>query len=145
MIWRPLLEGDLAIRSLQAVEDVAHALESYTPPTDDLWSPSLSGGEAGEAYLALHNGDEHQADRAAALLETAAQFLATTVMPPGLYSGFSGVAWVAEHLQTRLFEPDPKTTLLSRLVRRLQGFPETFIARMTVPGRMSEAETPRTR
>jgi len=112
MTWRPLLEGDLAIRSLQAVEDVARALESYTPPADDLRYPSLAGGAAGEAvlhaYLALHNGDEHQAERAAALLETAAQVLATTVMPPGLYSGFSGVAWVVEHLQARLFEPDPE-------------------------------------
>jgi hypothetical protein len=93
------------------VEDVARALESYTP-ADDLRYPSLAGGAAGEAlfhaYLALHNGDEHQAERAAALLETAAQALATTVMPPGLYSGFSGVAWVAEHLQARLFEPDPE-------------------------------------
>ena len=110
MTWRPLLEGDLALRSLQAVEDVARALESYPPPADDLRFPSLSGGAAGEAvlhaYLALHNGNEDRADRAAALLETAAQFLATSVMPPGLYSGFSGVAWVAEHLQARLFEPD---------------------------------------
>ena len=110
MTWRPLLEGDLALRSLQAAEDVARALESYTPPADDLRYPSLAGA-AGEAilhaYLALHNGDEHQAERAATLLETAAQALATTVIPPGLYSGFSGVAWVVEHLQAHLFGPDP--------------------------------------
>ncbi len=95
---------------MQAVEDVAHALESYTLPADGLRSPSLAGGAAGEAilhtYLALHNGDEHQAERAAALLETAAQAVATTVLPPGLYGGFSGVAWAVEHLQARLFEPD---------------------------------------
>ena len=112
MTWRPLLEGDLALRSLQAVEDVAQALESYTPPADDRRYPSLASGAAGEAllhaYLALHDGDEQQAERAAALLETAAEALATVVMPPGLYSGFSGVAWVAEHLQARLFEPDPE-------------------------------------
>lgn len=109
MTWKPLLEGDPALRSLQAAEDVARALESYAP-ADDLRYPSLAGA-AGEAllhaYLALHDGDEHQAERAATRLDTAAQFLATTVMPPGLYSGFSGVAWVAEHLQARLFEPDP--------------------------------------
>lgn len=109
MTWRPLLEGDLALRSLQAAEDVARALESYTP-ADDLRYPSLAGA-AGEAilhaYLARQNGDEHQAERAATRLETAAQFLASAVVPPGLYSGFSGVAWVVEHLQTRLFGPDP--------------------------------------
>jgi len=112
MTWKVLLEGDLALRSMQAVEDIARALESYTPPADDPQFPSLAGGAAGEAllhaYLALHNGEEHQAERAATLLETAAQILATTVLPPGLYSGFSGIAWVAEHLQTRLFEPDPE-------------------------------------
>lgn len=111
MTWKPLLDGDLAVRSLQAVEEVALELESYTP-ADDRRYPSLSGGAAGEAilhaYLALHNGDEHQADRAATLLERAAQVLATTVMPPGLYGGFSGVAWAVEHLQSRLFEPDPE-------------------------------------
>lgn len=110
MTWRPLLEGDLARRALHAVEDVARALESYTP-ADDLRFPAL-GGAAGEAvlhaYLALHNGGDQQAERAAARLETAAEALATTVMPPGLYSGFSGVAWVSEHLQARLFEPDPE-------------------------------------
>jgi len=117
MTWRPLLEGDLALRALQAVEDVARALESYTPPADDLRFPAL-GGAAGEAllhaYLARHNGDDHQAERAAERLETAAEALATTVMPPGLYSGFSGVAWVAEHLQARLFEPDPDGDDLNR-------------------------------
>ena len=75
MTWKRLLEGDLALRSLQAVEDVARALESYTPPADDPRFPSLASGAAGEAllhaYLALHNGDEHQAERAATLLETA--------------------------------------------------------------------------
>jgi hypothetical protein len=110
MPWKPLLDGDLARRALQAAEDVARALERYTPPADDLRLPSLAGA-AGEAvlhtYLALHTGDEQQADRAAARLDTAVEALATTVMPPGLYGGFSGVAWVVEHLQARLFEPDP--------------------------------------
>ena len=111
MTWKPLLEGDLALRALQVVEDIARALESYTP-ADNLRFPSLAGGAAGEAllhaYLALHNGDEHQAERAAERLEAAAQGVATTAMPPGLYGGFSGVAWVTEHLQGRLFEPDPE-------------------------------------
>lgn len=111
MTWRPLLEGALAARALQAVEEIARDLESYTP-MDDRRYPSLAGGAAGEAvfhaYLSLHGGDEHQAERAAALLDTAAQALATTFMPPGLYSGIAGVAWAAEHLQARLFEPDPE-------------------------------------
>jgi hypothetical protein len=130
MTWRPLLEGDLATRSLQAVEDVARALESYTPPADDPRYPSLSRGAAGEAvlhsYLALHNGDEHQAERAATLLDTAAQALATTVMPPGLYSGFSGVAWAVEHLQAHLFEPDPEGDDLREIDEAILAYMDTL-------------------
>lgn len=113
MIWQPLLEGDPARRALQAVEDIARALEDFTPPVDDQRLPSLAGGAAGEAlfhaYLALHTGDEQPAERAAERLDTAVEGVATIIMPPGLYSGFPGVAWVAEHLQTRLFEPDPES------------------------------------
>jgi hypothetical protein len=112
MTWKPVLEGDLAARATQAVEEVARALDTYTPSLDERRFPSLAGGAAGQAlfhtYLALHTGDEQQAERAATLLETAADALASTVMPPGLYSGFAGVAWAVEHLQTRLFEPDPE-------------------------------------
>ncbi len=111
MTWRPLLDGELATRSLQAVEEIAHALELHPPPTDGRRYASLAGGAAGEAvlhaYLALHNGEEPPAERAAMLLEAASQALATTILPPGLYSGFSGVAWAVEHLQRHLFEPDP--------------------------------------
>lgn len=111
--WRPLLTGDLAAQAQQAVDEIAVALDSRTPNSPDLEArgASLAGGTAGQAllraYLHLHTGEERQADRAADLLETAAESLASTVMMPGLYSGFTGVAWVVEHLQGRLFESDP--------------------------------------
>lgn len=110
--WKPLLTGDLAARALQAVEEIARALDERSLEGADPRYASLAGGAAGEAllhaYLSLHSGDEQQAERAAALLEAAAEALASTVMMPGLYSGFAGIAWAVEHLQARLFETDPE-------------------------------------
>jgi len=104
--WRPLLAGDLAARARRAVDDIRVALEALTSS-----GFSLAGGAAGQAlfhaYLALDSGDERQADLASGLLESATEALASTVMTPGLYAGFSGVAWTVEHLQGRLFETDP--------------------------------------
>lgn len=112
MTWKPLLEGELAARTMQAVKDVARALGRYERPAGEPHFPSLGGGTAGEAllpaYLALHGGDEEPAERAANLLDTATEAVATTVLPPGLYSGFPGIAWVAEHFyKVGFFEAEP--------------------------------------
>lgn len=101
--WHPLLTGTAADRISEAVHEIAAAL----PPAA---SASLAGGQAGQAlfhaYLAVHEQDEAQADRAVALLDSAVEALATTPLPPNLYNGFPGVAWAAEHLQGRLFAPE---------------------------------------
>jgi lantibiotic biosynthesis protein len=100
--WHPLLSGPPADRTLEAVHEIAAALPSSP-------EASLAGGQAGQAvfyaYLAIHENDEAQADRAAALLDSAVETVATQPLPPTLYNGFPGVAWVTEHLQGRLFEP----------------------------------------
>jgi lantibiotic modifying enzyme len=57
-------------------------------------------------YLALHTGDDGAAERAAQLVEKAAETLAVQPLPPNLYTGFAGVAWAMEHLRGRLFEED---------------------------------------
>lgn len=107
--WRPLLEGPLAAEALAAVHQIAAALPpaGSTPPGR---GASLAGGQTGQAlfhaYLALHGGDESEADRAAELLDSAAELLAEVPMDMSLYSGFAGVAWVIEHLRGRLFESD---------------------------------------
>jgi hypothetical protein len=113
--WLPLLTGDLAAKALATVAEIVRALDDKDRETTDPRFASLAGGTAGEAlfhaYLALHSGEEQPAERAAALLESAVDTLATTVMPPGLYGGFAGVAWTVEHLQSRLFaaEPNPES------------------------------------
>jgi lantibiotic modifying enzyme len=107
--WKPLLQGELAEQASRAVQEIASALPSYSP-SGEMQSSSLAGGLTGEAlfytYLALHTGDEAAAERAAQLVEQAAETLAVQPLPPNLYTGFPGVAWAMEHLRGRLFEED---------------------------------------
>ena len=110
--WKPLLQGDLAAQARQSVQEIAAALRSDAPEAEGQGprSSSIAGGQAGEAlfytYLALDTGDEAAAERAAQLVEQAAEALAVQPLPPNLYTGFAGVAWTMEHLRGRLFEED---------------------------------------
>lgn len=111
--WRPLLEGELADRAWEAVGAIAEALESWSPASEPAEgmresSAAIGGGTAGRAlfhgYLAEAGGPgaERHAERADQLLDQAIESLATVPMSPGLYSGFTGVAWAAEHLDRLL-------------------------------------------
>ena len=116
-LWRPLLEADQAAQAWEVVNAIDQALQSLSTseePAD--WRDrgvAVGGGTAGVAlfhgYLAKALGSEPQAERADQLLDEAIEALATTPMRPALYSGFTGIAWAAEHLG-RLFadeeEPD---------------------------------------
>ena len=106
--WRPLLQGPLADRALRTVREIADALEASGIEGRTAFQASLAGGQSGQAlfyaYLALQCSDDALADRAAELLDRAADELASTPMSPSFYSGFPGVAWTMEHLQGRLFE-----------------------------------------
>jgi len=105
--WNPLLTGPLADRASRAVREIAEALPGASS-RDGASQASLASGLAGQAlfyaYLAIATSDEAAADRAAELLERAADELANTPLPPHLYAGFPGVAWTMEHLQDLLFE-----------------------------------------
>ena len=57
-------------------------------------------------YLSLHTSEPSAAERAADLLDKAAEELANQPMAPSLYAGFPGIAWTMEHLRGRLFEAD---------------------------------------
>lgn len=114
--WRPLLDGDQADIAWRAILDVAAALENPPPPpaVDGEVAPSrgagLASGSAGGAlfytYLAQARDEERYADLAESRLDEAIEALATTTMGPGLYGGFTGVAWTARHLEGRLFESE---------------------------------------
>jgi hypothetical protein len=113
--WRPLLDGDLASRAWEAVNAIASALETWSPedhPADERLDRGFSlGGRLGQAlfhgYLAEAEAAgtaeaERHAARAQQLLDDAIEALAEVPMRPALYSGFTGVAWVAEHLERLL-------------------------------------------
>jgi hypothetical protein len=103
--WRPLLEGELASRAREAVDSIAAALA--TESARDAADRALLFG-----YLAMtsdaknHAKDhaKHHAERSGRLLDDAFDALATTPMGPALYGGFSGIAWVAEHLASKFDE-----------------------------------------
>ena len=96
MTWRPLLEGELAARAEEALRAISDELPESAKP--------CLGGKAGAAllhgYLARTAGAaaERHAERADELLDRAVDVLATSPMRPALYGGFTGIAWVAEHL-----------------------------------------------
>lgn len=100
--WQPILEGELRARALALVDDIAKTLE------DREISPDLYGGMAGgsagiamfHAYLALDPdlGGKARVDTAMRYVDHAIGKVAETIMPEGIYSGFSGVSWVLEHV-----------------------------------------------
>jgi hypothetical protein len=119
-LWRPLLEGELADQAWEAVTAIAQALETWSPegePADGgLDRGGSIGGTAGVAlfhgYLAkalakaMDAEAEHHGARTEQLLDEAVEALATTPMRAALYSGFTGVAWAAEHLGRLLGEEE---------------------------------------
>ena len=104
--WRPILEGPLAERARTAVNDIVNALPD--PSAAEIADPSLASGTAGLAllcgYLARAGYDDDE--NAAQFLEQAIKAVSTEQIGPSFYGGFAGIAWVTQHLQTRLMDPD---------------------------------------
>jgi lantibiotic modifying enzyme len=107
-----LLAGEAAEAAWEAIGEVAAALRSPAPAEEEDVDPSrlasLSNGVAGLAlfysYLAEASRDDGDADTAMDYLGQSLDALASLAMPPGLYAGFSGMAWTVEHLRGWLFE-----------------------------------------
>src|ERR1700709_839159 len=114
--WTPILSPDVAESVLRGVEEIADALRATLDqprPQEPTWlrrGPSLAGGDAGLAcfftYLDLIRPRQGYDHLAMQLLERAIDATGGMQSPPGLYSGFSGVAWTLEHLRGRLFEDE---------------------------------------
>jgi class I lanthipeptide synthase len=137
--WRPLVAGELAEETWRAILEIAAALASEVAsdavaaraPADDqaaINAAGLANGSAGLAllfsYLAEARGDAACADAAMAHLERSLDGMASLAMSPALFSGFTGVAWTAKHLEGRLFEPgeggDGEDPVLETLLSLLQ-------------------------
>jgi lantibiotic biosynthesis protein len=118
--WCPLLEGPLADRALDTARSIGETLAG--PLTD--WGPlegpaearggrrpaSLAGGTAGLAilfaYLAEAGVDENGFEKSSVLLDESADTVASVVMDPSFYSGFSGVAWAVSYVTNPADDPD---------------------------------------
>lgn len=108
--WRPLLNGAARRAALDVVEQIARearpAIERRAAEYDDpggLNSVSLASGRAGVALFYAYRAEcipgADDAD-AQALLEAAIEQLGEKTPTPSLYCGFTGVAWVVEHLNS---------------------------------------------
>ena len=115
MSWTPLLTKDAAEPVWKTIGEIADALREAAAgeglrERDGGPSARLSDGDAGIslffAYLAEASGDEGAAELADFYLERALAALQRGALAPGLFDGFTGVAWVAEHLQGMIFERD---------------------------------------
>ncbi|MCG8420050.1 MAG: lanthionine synthetase C family protein [Proteobacteria bacterium] len=109
--WQPILQGDLRDRAIELVLHVARTLRQ----PESGRSACLAGGNAGiglfYAYLARARdlaGAEYL-DSAHQYIDLAIDAVAETPMHEGLFSGFTGVSWVVEHLQDQLYsqQDDP--------------------------------------
>lgn len=113
--WRCVLQGAELDCGAQTVREIAEALrERPCAPLSRKRGAhldegaSLAGGGAGLALLFAYladNGTMHCAEEVAEhFMDGAADAVATVTMEPSLYCGFTGVAWVAAHLEGRLFD-----------------------------------------
>jgi lantibiotic modifying enzyme len=105
MKWKPLLSGQDAEQTEQAIGDLAEALQQSPP---DIHGHSLSTGHTGVAlffaYLSLARSDERLADLASEHLSHAIDSVALEESPNlSLFTGLSGLAWVWQHLNRILY------------------------------------------
>ena len=97
--WRPVLARGRACDAREAAAAIGRAL-AVEPRSID--SPFLADGLAGRAlffaYLGKSSATSEWTELGWRFLGRAIERLAEDVMAEGLYSGFAGVAWVAEHM-----------------------------------------------
>lgn len=107
MTWKAVVDGELRDRALDAVREVAEALRQQP----EQLRGDLSGGAAGLALLYAYAaeadiGVDGAAEAAAGYIDHAMDQVANAPMAPALHGGFTGVAWMIEHLRAAYFEDD---------------------------------------
>jgi lantibiotic biosynthesis protein len=127
--WQPLVEGETARQAVVAAEEIARDLAGEGVQT--ALGLSLSQGRTGLAlffaYLEQSLGWAEAGERAQHHLDQAISDLAAEQVPAaGLYHGFAGVAWVAEHLtcgETLPGDEDPNADIDAALLSILHRTP----------------------
>ena len=101
--WRPVLDGALGERARSVVDDVAAVPAGRWLEPRDAASLACGGGSILlDAYRALVDPEGDAAERALARLNAAIGVVASEELDASLYGGFTGVAWMAQHLKGRL-------------------------------------------
>jgi len=98
--WQPLLDGELQAAALTAAAEIADELR--TRAGELVHEGSLACGQAGLAttlaYLDQALPGRGYGEAAAAQLDAALDYMSAVPIPPGLYGGFSGIAWAASRI-----------------------------------------------
>lgn len=134
--WNPTLEGNAARRAGESLDRIAADLRDLPPFREDaLFGASLADGDAGLALFWAYHEQARPGQGGAGLalrhLERAYDRLAGEVQLPGLFTGFTGVAWVVEHLREPGDDPagdpadDPNIEVDELLQGRLERGPWT--------------------
>jgi lantibiotic modifying enzyme len=129
--WSPILEGEAAAKATAAVDAIAEAIREGPLPARNT-GPSLASGEAGFAllfdYLDRARPGAGYDETAQQRLGRAIEALSSSIQMPGLYSGFTGVSWVVEHLtggssESGEDEEDPNQDIDTALLGHLRQTP----------------------
>lgn len=107
----PLLQGSLALRAEAALESIAADLVKVPVRDPARRDHGLAGGGAGVVLAMAGLADAGYIrpgeGQILARLEQAVSGLREAHHHAGLYGGFTGTAWVVEHLQDGFLDPDP--------------------------------------
>nr|HRC87074.1 lanthionine synthetase LanC family protein [Thermoanaerobaculia bacterium] len=117
-MWSPILEGEQASEAWRAIEEIEAALsrpEALTSASSSPGDATLANGTAGVAlffaYLDAARPGSTAGDVALSLLSEAIDALGEARLPVGLYGGFAGIGWVADHLARHFYAADDDLTL----------------------------------
>lgn len=158
-MWQPITDADSREAAWSVVEEIDRCLSDHLR-TGDAGSvrqrnPTLAGGTSGLAlffaYLDAARPGSSAGERALEVLDQAIDDLAEGELASPLYSGFTGVGWVVEHLTREFFDGDDDMTaaideglagilaepsLLKpyELMRGVAGFGTYLLERLPHPG-----------
>src|SRR5260370_27054381 len=97
-LWRPVLDPDLEQQAWEAIDAISGARDRPVEGEGGRRAYQIANQAMLHAYLGVARSSDASQEVARQLLEVAIDAVGDTQMTPALYGGFTGVAWVVEHL-----------------------------------------------